>query len=390
MGLDDIIEYYDEPKKAYPILAVDNEVSWLEVIKTNFADYRVWIAESGYQALEVLDEMKAQNLVPYCCLVDAKMPQMDGFELIDEIRNRESTTPILLMTAYEGMRDISEIVDKRLEGYYSKSSPIADLVVRVHSACEKYAIHQREMDALRRLDMSKRTLEVYQGLAHDLKNLASSLINYPGLIEMMLSDGLENQEPNTHIEKAMNYLRTMEDTAKRTVDLFTQFTHNLVEIQKEAPDTLEFDSYVERIVREIEARYKGSNEVAFDYDLNCPGTVQMYPSEIWQICTNLLTNAVDAVSARREKEVRVHTVFAEGYVRLSVKDTGIGMTREQVERATQKLYTLKKTGTGLGLYMVNNIAHKYEGYTEIKSSENGTRVDIALRATSLAYDPYSS
>jgi two-component system sporulation sensor kinase B len=58
----------------------------------------------------------------------------------------------------------------------------------------------------------------------------------------------------------------------------------------------------------------------------------------------------------------ITTEFSKSYVTISVKDTGVGMTTEQLERLGEPFYSTKgKNGTGLGLMVVYSIARAMDG-----------------------------
>lgn len=79
------------------ILFVDDEESILEIAKEFFEQkgYRVLTAENGFKALEHLEHEKID-----CCFTDINMPEMDGLTLAEEIRKKDNTLPVVIMTGY--------------------------------------------------------------------------------------------------------------------------------------------------------------------------------------------------------------------------------------------------------------------------------------------------
>jgi len=88
-------------------------------------------------------------------------------------------------------------------------------------------------------------------------------------------------------------------------------------------------------------------------------------------CYNLLTNAVKY--SPRETEVTVSAFSGDGYVRIAVRDQGIGMDREEVKRIFQKFYRTRKAeesgeaGTGIGLSIVQQIVERHGGRIDVTS-----------------------
>ena len=75
--------------------------------------------------------------------------------------------------------------------------------------------------------------------------------------------------------------------------------------------------------------------------------LQIVEDHLVMVLVNLLINALDSMPDGGEIQIRAET--AGDYVRVSVKDSGVGMSEETRRRAIQPLFTTKGDGTGLGL-----------------------------------------
>jgi signal transduction histidine kinase len=88
-------------------------------------------------------------------------------------------------------------------------------------------------------------------------------------------------------------------------------------------------------------------------------------------CYNLLTNAVKYSPQRTE--VAVAASQDRGFVRIAVRDQGIGMDQKEVKQIFQKFYRTKKAeesgeaGTGIGLSIVQQIVEQHGGQIEVAS-----------------------
>ena len=90
-------------------------------------------------------------------------------------------------------------------------------------------------------------------------------------------------------------------------------------------------------------------------------------SEIREVLTNLIFNAVDAMPSGGTITLRGR-VF-DGIIRLEVQDTGIGMTDEVLKRCLEVFYTTKgSSGTGMGLAVVKAIVEEFGGDIRIESA----------------------
>ena len=105
-----------------------------------------------------------------------------------------------------------------------------------------------------------------------------------------------------------------------------------------------------------------------------------------RILENLVGNAVDSVAGKAEGIVTVTTeTVGDGggaaRVRITVADTGPGMTRKELDQAFDDFYTTKQEGTGLGLSIVRRLILDLTGTLRVETSPGaGTRVIIELPA----------
>jgi signal transduction histidine kinase len=99
-----------------------------------------------------------------------------------------------------------------------------------------------------------------------------------------------------------------------------------------------------------------------------------------QVLTNLLLNARDAMP--RGGEVRIESAFDPdrvGWLRLTIADSGDGMSSEMLARIWEPFYTTKTSGTGLGLSVAHRIIREHGGAVEVQSAQGrGTTFMIIL------------
>ncbi len=89
--------------------------------------------------------------------------------------------------------------------------------------------------------------------------------------------------------------------------------------------------------------------------------VECYPGQINQVFMNLLQNAAQAIPNRGE--VWIHTVMDGGWVKITIRDNGVGIPEDQLKRIFDPFFTTKPvgTGTGLGLSISYGIIQKHGG-----------------------------
>ncbi|MDP2973405.1 MAG: sigma-54 dependent transcriptional regulator [Deltaproteobacteria bacterium] len=149
------------------ILVVDDELGArqsLEVILED--DYRVLSAESGREALEVL-QRESIDLI----LLDVNMPDMDGLEVLRRIREQDEALDVIMVSALNLARKAVDSIRLGAYDYITKPYEPEDILSTVHRAISKQKLH-RELDFLRRevetvrgfdqiISQNKKMLEIF-------------------------------------------------------------------------------------------------------------------------------------------------------------------------------------------------------------------------------------
>ncbi|RZK21977.1 MAG: HAMP domain-containing histidine kinase, partial [Flavobacterium sp.] len=113
--------------------------------------------------------------------------------------------------------------------------------------------------------------------------------------------------------------------------------------------------------------------------------VECQPGKINQVFMNLVSNAIQAIKSKEiqaeEEFLTIKSWYADQQVKISIRDTGTGMTEETKHRIFEPFFTTKDIGegTGLGLSIVFSIIESHKGYIEVNSKINeGTEFIITL------------
>jgi two-component system KDP operon response regulator KdpE len=112
------------------VLVVDDEPAILRVVQTNLSrhDFRVETAETGRGALEAHGRFR-----PDLVLLDLGLPDMDGLDVIREIRTN-SSTPIVVLSVRGAERDKVQALDLGADDYLTKPFGVDELLARVRVA----------------------------------------------------------------------------------------------------------------------------------------------------------------------------------------------------------------------------------------------------------------
>ena len=103
------------------------------------------------------------------------------------------------------------------------------------------------------------------------------------------------------------------------------------------------------------------------------------PLQIKQVFINLINNAVDAMPNGGTLDIKAEEDKGRSEIRVSVRDTGMGIAPENMEKLFQPLYTTKARGIGLGLAVVKNLTEANGGRVEVESTQGaGTSFTVIL------------
>jgi PAS domain S-box-containing protein len=222
------------------------------------------------------------------------------------------------------------------------------------------------------------------GIAHDFNNLLAVILNYAEFVTDELPDG-----PLRHD------VEEIQRAAMRAADLTRQL---LIFARREAtnPQVLDLNMVVGGVEDMLRRTLGEDIDLTLKLAENLP-SVLADPGQIEQVFLNLTVNARDAMPAGGRVVVETSAVdlddeYAAGrpgvtpgrYVRLSVSDTGMGMSADVSARAFEPFFTTKAAGrgTGLGLATVYGIVTQAGGNIGIYSEPGlGTRISIHLPAT---------
>lgn len=133
---------------------------------------------------------------------------------------------------------------------------------------------------------------------------------------------------------------------------------------------------------------KHKAEVETHYEENL--MVECYPAQLNQVFLNIITNAVQAIEDFGK--ITIKTWTENGAAKISIADTGVGISEANLKRIFEPFFTTKPVGhgTGLGLSIVYKIIERHEGKIEVKSKEKqGTEfiITLPLRQEKAHIDP---
>ncbi len=255
----------------------------------------------------------------------------------------------------------------------------------------KWASREREelQSQLQRAQKMEAIGTLAGGVAHDLNNILSGIVSYPELLLMDLEEGSPLRKPILTIQKSG------EKAAAIVQDLLTLARRGV-----EATEVVNLNSIVAEYLYSPEHARLELNHPNIRVEKNLdPNLLNILgsPVHLSKTVMNIVSNAAEAmldggkiiITTENRHMDKVKNGFDEidkgDYTTLTIKDTGIGISTEDMERIFEPFYTKKtmgRSGTGLGMAVVWGAVKDHRGYIDIRSTEGkGTEITLYFPVT---------
>ncbi|MBD2252546.1 response regulator [Nostoc parmelioides] len=231
------------------------------------------------------------------------------------------------------------------------------------------------------------------GIAHDLNNILTPILAGAQLLPLKFPDA---------DERTQHLLEILEINAKRGADLVKQVLSFARGVEGKRI-TLQLKHLIVEVVKILKETFPKSIEVYTDIP-NDLWMVSGDSTQLHQVLMNLCVNARDAmpdggtltISAENllidENYARMNLEAKQGsYIMVTVSDTGVGISPENLDRIFEPFFTTKAVGqgTGLGLSTVLGIVKSHGGFVNVYSEEGrGTTFKVYLPSVGGAEAPH--
>ncbi len=252
------------------------------------------------------------------------------------------------------------------------SSAIRDVTERKVAEEQIRKLNDELEQALRRSDRLAATGQLIATLAHEINNPLESLTN---LLHLLRSNPTLNDSGMKMVEAAEEEVLRLSHLSRQTLA-----PHR----ETKLPVVTKISELLDEVLATLQRKLEISHiELRREYQADSELTI--YPSELRQVFTNLIANAVDAMGERGELTLSIETL-PNRELTVRVADTGCGIPAENLNTVFEPFFTTKgEMGTGIGLWVSKSIVDKVGGRIEVVSSttgKTGTCFSIFFPATS--------
>lgn len=336
----------------------------------------VGFATNGNQALEAI-EYKLPDII----LLDIMMPGMDGFEVCKILKSKDSTKdiPIIFLTAKTQTEDIVKGFDCGAVDYVTKPFNASELVARVFTQLEikkSRDLINLQNHQLYELNASKD--KFFSIISHDLKSPYSGLLGLTNLI-ISENESMNYDEVIDLVKKLNNSLKNQYSMIENLLQ-WARIQTNRLEIHQE-----KFD--INHLINEVISIQKNVSEKKNITVINQNNEKTFCFADrfmIQSVLNNLLSNAVKF--SHRDSEVYINTNIDNEMISLSIKDFGLGIKSENLDKLFRidshitTLGTDNEKGTGLGLILCKEMVDRNGGSLDVYSEVNkGTTFKFSIK-----------
>jgi len=341
----------------------------------------------NYHVMPATCAVKAQELIEDCLpdliLLDIQMPDIDGFQLCQQLKSQAATQdiPVIFISGLNNCESIVQGFDSGAVDFITKPFQIKEVLARVHTHLTVRRMHlaleekneQVRVSLEHKLELQSQLLasEKMASLGRAVAGIAHELNTPMGLCVTATS---YLAEKNKQVKKDLiyksltfdgmvNYVDTVEETLdiimtsmRRSTEMVNNFKMVAVDVSSEKLRSFVLHDYLSRVINSLTPalrKTKHTIEVAGD-DL----VIDSYPGALSQVITNIVMNAIiHAFVDKKRGHILIRTVHDGSNVHLNCSDDGKGMTNESLNNIFEAYYTTRENdgGSGLGTHIIHQL-----------------------------------
>ncbi len=313
-------------------------------------------------------------------LCDYNLPDFSAPEALELLREQHSETPAIIVSGFVGEEAAADIMRAGARDYVSKGNlaRLGPAVVREIQEAETRRQRSQIEEELRQSQKLESIGRLAGGLAHDVNN---QLMIIQGFAELGLKSSDEDPKANRFFDRILK--------ASKNAELLTSQLLTFSRRQRMNPVVVNINDLINETRRMLRGLIPENVEIETRLSKGVkPTKVDRHQME--QVIINMAVNAKDAMP--NGGTLALETSMARGpsrenpseCVRISVIDTGSGMSEDVKAHIFEPFFTTKEAGkgTGLGLATCYGIVTQFGGEITVKSKPGaGTRFDIWLPLT---------
>ncbi len=335
------------------ILVVDDEErlarSLTELLREE--GYEANFAVGGKAGIEAFEHGEYRLVI-----TDLRMPEVDGFQLIDFLSRSHPTTAVIVITGHATTQSAIEAIHLRVADYLTKPFEFDFLLASIGKVFAQIETEELREDMMRMI-------------SHDIKVPLNSIMGFAQFIT--------DRETGEISPRAGEFAGKIVANGQRILSLLENY---LTQQRAEAgrlevlPRPVHLAETLDEAVKMVGGEF---SRKLIRLDVECDDAVGVWHGDehlVFRAVSNLLGNAVKytpeggACGVRLARETREKVGAANV---ISVRNSGPGISRDDLAHVFKRWHRTRENqgqaGTGLGLYVVWHVARAHGGWAECES-----------------------
>ncbi|QOG11214.1 hybrid sensor histidine kinase/response regulator [Arcobacter sp. FWKO B] len=388
-NLKNLLESANNLKILYVEDDKDVMVETLQTLENIFNN--ILLAKNGQEGLEVYQQNPDIDFV----LTDITMPVMNGIEMISHIRQYNKEIPILVISAYSDVPYFLDTIRLGIDGYILKPiessqffAILAKVVDKINLQKEnniyKHKLEQRVQEEIENRQYQEKILiqqsklaamgEMIDAIAHQWKQPINIIAMNIDMLHYDYEDNLIDKE---YLENFTTKLQSQIKHMVNTLDEFRSFfrpnkTQTKFILSSVIDGTL-------LLIKDDLIRNKIQVIKNYENDFEMVGC----ENEFKHLILNIFSNARDAFNERniQNRVLNIDLTKSDGLSFLEISDNAGGIPDDIIGTIFKPNVTTKEEGkgTGMGLYISTQIAHKYGGELYANNIPDGVKFTFAIK-----------
>lgn len=333
-------------------------------------DFETIEVETGEEGLNKIEAGEADIV-----LLDNKLPGIEGIEVLEKIKEKNYDVAVMMITSYASLDIAVKATNYGAYNFVPKPFTPSELKTEMESITKH--LYLKRMTSKMQVDAKKIRFQFLSVLSHELKSPINAVEGYLKIIkDRQVGDKLENYD--TMIDRSLERIKGMRSLILDLLDL-TKIESGTKERKISRIDINELivsciDSIEPlAIQKNIKVHFQAVNSISYKAE----------EQEIRIILNNLLSNAVKYNV--EDGNIYVDAEIKDSNLVISVEDTGIGISQEDMDKLFTEFTRIKNaktrsiSGSGLGLSITKKIVDTYEGNIKAESSpDKGSKFVVSL------------
>lgn len=298
--------------------------------------------------------------------------------------SKEKTVGVLCVSSYQEYRFSEEFIEflTAVGNQIGVAIENARLYEKLKGAYEEISQTQEQ---LIRTEKMASLGKLAATVAHEINNPLSVVLTYVKLMQNMIRKGTFTPKRLSDISR---FLSTMESETSRCGEI----VRNLLAFARHSTPKMEEHRLEDILQRTVALMAHDLEMKEMKLICSCEPDLPMVRCDFRQIqqaLLNLMMNATEAMTKGGVLTVRARRAPKEGFVMVSVSDTGCGIPEENLSQIFEPFFTTKEEarGVGLGLTVVQGIVTRHGGTIEVESQVGvGTTFHITLPSVEASED----